>query len=310
MPFQTAHDYQESNAAFFNCLMTSGQEKRAEDSLNNYTRTQVRELSFMDITVPPFKVEDSECDMQVDTDNLCKVFEYEPNSPGAQAVPFGTTPPSFYLRGKRYKVTGSRLHTPRMTKDVTELRSFRMDIRQIVADGMIKELLAEKDAIYLGAVNSILLGADVVIPSSGIAQWRTSSGGISRNTWIESLKTMPQASGHLEAATVLINSVTRKEFQKWPRDEWGGDGAETQLREGVTFDTLDNKKFVTTIKRGLVPDGTMFQFAGPEFVGKSLYFDDTTVYVKTDAWLMETFAYWYGGMTIANVGGLARHDFN
>jgi hypothetical protein len=304
----TQVDYAQSNAAFFDCV-ENGREKQAADSLNDFTRLKVRELSFMDNIIAPFKVDDTELDMQYDTDKPCKVFEREPDSPAAVSVPLGTTPTMFYVRGPRYRVMMARILTPRMTKDIAELRTYRMDIRQIVADNMIKDLLAEKDTKYLAAVTTALVGQDQTVPLTGAVQWKSYAGGMTRTNYIESTKIMPSTSAHLESAVELWNNLTIKEWQKFGRDEMGGDLSQQLLKDGYAQSEWNNKRRVITIKRGLVPDGTYYQFAGPEYIGKSLYLVDTTVYVKHEGYFIDSFAYWYGGASIANVAGLARTDF-
>jgi len=98
-----------------------------------------------------------------------------------------------------------------------------MDIRQVLSDNSIKDMLAEEDGTFITEVNLLLVGADVVVPATGVAQHQTIAGGITRDTINDALKIMPSTPNHLETATMLINNVTAKEFQKWTRDEVGGD---------------------------------------------------------------------------------------
>ena len=52
----------------------------------------------------------------------------------------------------KYRVMFSRVLTPRFTKDIDELRSYNMDIRQVLADEIAKNMVAEMDEQFMRAV--------------------------------------------------------------------------------------------------------------------------------------------------------------
>ncbi len=141
-----------------------GMKKEAQDAINDYTRVKMREDGFLRRILPPIQITNDELDRQVDTDKPVKVIDKEPDSPGAISVPFASLPMNRYIRGPRYRVMFDRILTPKFTKDVDELRTYDMDIRQILSDNSIKDMLAEEDGKFLGAVNSLLLATD----SSGV----------------------------------------------------------------------------------------------------------------------------------------------
>ena len=66
---------------------------------------------------------------------------------------------NLYIRGPRYLVMMDRIVTPRFTKDVDELRTWIMDIRQVLSDNAIKDMLAEEDGKFITAVNTALVAA-------------------------------------------------------------------------------------------------------------------------------------------------------
>jgi hypothetical protein len=184
-----------------------------------------------------------------------------------------------------------------------------MDIRQVLSDNAIKDMLAEEDSKFLTAVNTALVNPNVVVPLSGVVQWETIFGGISRDTVQEALKVMPRTPSHLEVNTVLVNNVTVRELLKWGYDEAGGDISGDFLKKGWSELDLMYVKWVVTIKRDLVPDDTMFFFGDPRFIGKSYLLEDTTMHIKREAFMIEFFAYETLGGSIGHTGGLARVDF-
>lgn len=297
------------NETLFEQLSTPGLEKRAADAVNEFTRTKMREDGFYRRIIPPLQISNDELDRQVDTDKPVKVVDKEPDSPAAISIPFANLPINVYIRGPRYRVLFDRIVTPRFTKDVDELRTWVMDIRQVLSDNAIKDMLAEEDSKFLTAVNACLVGQDATVPVSGVAQWQSISGGITRETMQDAFKIMPKTPSHLEVHSVLINNVTIREILKWGRDEMGGDFSQDLVKNGWSEQEFMNARFIITIKRDLVADDTIFMFADPKFIGKSFLLEDTTMYIKREAFMLEFFAYETTGGSIGHTGGLARADF-
>ena len=284
--------------------------KNAQDALNDYTRVRMREEGFARKIIPPQTISNSELDRQVDTDKPVKICDKEPDSPAAITIPFATLPQNRYIRGPRYRVMFDRIVTPRFTKDVVELKTYNMDIRQILSDNAIKDMLAEEDRKFLTACNTLLGGSvGSTVSSTGVVQWKQISGGITRDSIAEAMKIMPSTPSHLETSTVLVNNVTVKDIMKWGRDEVGGDLSQELLQNGFAERIMFGVRWIITIKRNLVPDNTIFMFADPKFLGKFFILEDTTMYIDRKAFMLEFYAYESIGATIANVAGVARADF-
>ena len=297
------------NEAILEQLTTPGMQKQAIDAINDYTRTTMREDGFYRRIIPPLPVTNGDLHRQVDTPKPCIIVDKEPGSPAAVSIPFATQPIEVYIRGKRYRVTFSRITTPRFTVDVDELRTWVMDIRQVMSDNALKDLLAVEDGQFMTAVEAVLVGADQVVPYSGVAQWETIAGGITRDTWEDSLKIMERTDSHLAPRTALMNNITIHEFKKWGRDEMGGDFSQDVVKNGWTEVRFGDLDLVITIKRNLVPDNRIYYFADPKFIGKNYVLEDTIMNVKAEAFMIEFFAYETVGGSIGHSGGLAAATF-
>jgi len=284
-------------------------EKQAVDAVNDFTRTKMREDGFYRRLMPPIPISNDELDRQVDTDKPVKVVDKEPDSPAAISIPFATLPTNLYIRGPRYRVMFDRIVTPRFTKDVDELRTWVMDIRQVLSDNAIKDMLAEEDGKFIRAVNTALVGPSLTVPTSGVVQYEVIAGGITRDTLFDSLKVMPNTPSNLEVHAVLLNNITIKEVCKFSRNEMGGDLSADIMRNGWALQEFAGVKWIITIKKGLVPTNTMYHFADPKFIGKSYVLEDTTMYIRREAYMLEFFAYETMGGTIGHTSGLARVDF-
>jgi hypothetical protein len=283
--------------------------KSAQDTVTEFTRLKMREDGFWRKILPPINVSNDDLDRQVDTDLPVIVVDMEVDSPAAASIPYGTLPFNEYISGHRYRVMFDRIVTPRFTKDVDELRTYHMDIRQVLSDNAIKDMLAEEDGKAIAVIDSLLVGQDVVLPLTGVAQWQTIEGGVTRDNFAESLKVLPSTPMHLEAATVLINNITAKDFMKWGRDEVGGDLAQEILQKGFGERSIMGVRVLVTIKTDLVETNSMYQFAEPTKLGKFFVLEDSTMFIDRRAYMLEFFAYEQIGSCVANVAAIGRVDF-
>lgn len=283
--------------------------KEAADAVNDYTRVKIREDGYWRRILPPVQITNDELDRQVDTDKPVKIIDKEPDSPAAISVPFATLPMNRYIRGPRYRVMFDRIMTPRFTKDVDELRTYQMDIRQILSDNSIKDLLAEEDGKATRTINTMLVGPNSIVPDTGVAQWVTINGGVTRDTLAEAMKVLPRTPNHLNVATVLVNNVTIWDIVKFGRDEVGGDMSQELFKAGFSEQELMGRRWIITIKRDLVPDSTIFLFAEPKFLGKFFILEDVTMYVDRRAFMLEFFSYEALGSSIGNIAAIGRVDF-
>lgn len=284
-------------------------QKEAVDGINEFTRTRMREDSFMNRIMPSQPISNDELDRNVSTDKPIKVIDKEPDSPAAITIPFATLPMNLYIRGNRYLVMMDRIVTPRFTKDVDELRTWVMDIRQVLSDNAIKDMLAELDGKFIFAVNTALVGANVVLPTSGKAQYQTIPGGITRDSLWDAFKVQGDTPFSLEVNTVLVNHITIKDVAKLGRDEMGGDLSVDIMKNGWTEKNFMGVPWIITIKKDLVPTGHMYTFADPKFIGKHFELEPTTMYVRREAFMIEFFSYRTGGATLGHTGGFAHISF-
>ena len=286
---------------------------------SDYIRMKLREEGFMRKILPAQTITGDDLSKQVHTDKPSKIVELEPDSPGAMSIPFGEFPTSTYIYGKRWLVTLNRIATPMFNKDVAELHDYDLDIRQVISDNALKDLQAEEDGKFIQTCNSILsndgMSAGVNLPygpnGADVKLWRVLSGGLTRENVAESKKIMMSAGARLRPQTALVNQKTAVEFEKWTREEVGGDMAQSILVNGWAAEA--NKwcglNWITTVKDDLVPDNSMFLFAAPEFLGRLYFLEDTTMFVKREGPMLSWYAYEMLGGGIANVAALSRVDF-
>lgn len=297
------------NQAFLESVTTPGLEKRAIDAVNDFTRTTMREDGFHRRIMAYLPISNDELDRSLVTPAPIKIIDKEPGSPASLSVPFADQPVEYYIRGARYQVTFGRIMSPRFTVDVDELRTWIMDIRQVISDNSIKDMLAEEDSAFIAALNTALVGQGSVVPYSGKVQWQAISGGIDRDTMQDSLKIMPRTPSRLEVRKGLVNNITIREFMKWRRDEVGGDFSQDVLLNGWSRQEFMNVTWEVTIKQDLVPENRVYYFADEKFIGRAYELEATTMNIKRDGPMIEFYNYETIGASIGHTGGLAAADF-
>lgn len=293
--------------------LTSGNEamvKNAARAVDDFTRLRVREEGILRQVLPFTTLAYSDLDKQVDTDKNVRVEEMEPESPGAMGIPYGGLPGSYQITQRRYRVVMARIATAQATKDTGQLYAYETDVRQIVSDNSIKDILAEEDGGWFSACNQLLGSAGATVSQTGSVQWEEIDGGVTRESLNDALSIMGKTPRRVQPATAVVNTQFARQIQKWGRDEIGGDLAQELLTRGFTSrDNFLNVRWLVTIKREIVGDSAMFMFAEPKFLGKAYALEDITMFVKAEAYLVRFFAYEQIGAACGNVGGIARADF-
>jgi hypothetical protein len=295
----------QSNKHFFG-LLEGGSVKEAQDMVTDFTRIKIRESSFFEKVLPSVKIGNDELTPQLGTDKNVKLVEREPGSPGAITVPLGAQPVAYYFYGDRYPVYFDRLMTPKFQKDMSELRTYGMDIRQVLSDNAILDMDFELDYKMLLAVDSIVGNEGSTVAETGIVQNLVISGGTTRSTLASMLKILPSTFAHLETACVVVNNVTIKNIISFDRLAAGGDMSESMFNEGFQAKKLYGVTWIVTSKTELVANDVYYLYASPEFLGKSLVLDDTTMYVEKKSFNLEFYAYAERGATIGNPAAVAR----
>lgn len=303
----------ERNAAFIDNLESKdpGLTKKADTAANSFVRMKVREDCVFDKILEPQNLSDSELTMSVHDDNPVKVCSREPDSPAAVSIPFAKSPMSFYIEGDRFEVKFHRIATRKFTKDVIQLRSYDMDIRQVISDNAIRDMGAEKDSKWFTAVEAALGdAADTTVTFSNAIHWKTISGGVTRENLEDGAAIMPALPGRFEAALAVCNNLFVRQIMKFGRDEAGGDISQDWLTNGWKKIRFMNMDWITSIKHDIIPNNRVYYFADQSAIGKHYSLEDYTMVVKREYFMLTWFTFGCYGATFANPNAAAIADFD
>lgn len=284
--------------------------KHAQDRLGNFVRLMVREGSVTRNILVPEHVTHSDLDRQYDTDVPTIVVDVEPNAPAAISVGFATASPMIWMSAKRVRATFSRFQTDDVLYDVEQLATWEMDIQQVFADNIVRDILAREDGGFFNSVREFLGPVDTLNPVTGSYPHVTIHGGYTRESLQEALAVMPQSYYRLVPATAVVNVVTARRLLSLDSLELGFNMAERTFRDGFSEWKMDDINWIATNKLHVVQNDELFLFSDPRAIGKFFIFTDATLDIRVQngpefrmqAW--ETVA-----AVIANAAGLVLVKF-
>lgn len=287
-----------------------GEVKFASAEGSKMLKRRIYEEGFLRRVLPEETVTDDDLTPQLSHEYPCILKEMEGLSKGAKSVPFGDAPEIETYRGDKYLCVFNSITTPDYTKDLNELRTYQGDLRQLVTNNSLIHMQTEEDAQFIATVNTIVGGtAGAASAVTGAVQHFDIASGISRTSFPDICKIMPAF--NLNTGCVLMNKATAMEFTKWTRDQIGGDLAEKIFQKGVAAidGTIMGVKTIVTMKRALVPDGTIFIFAEPNYLGHFMSLQAPTMTVKKERDFISFGSRETVSLTLANVSAMARVNF-
>jgi hypothetical protein len=208
---------------------SDGEVKSASAAGTNMIRRRIREEGFTRRIIPPQTVTNDDLDRVLEHDRPVIIEDMEPLSPGAKSIPFGDSADTQFYYGNKYACVFNPITTPEWTKDINELRTYRMDLRQVITDNSLKDMQTEEDGKFIAMVDEIV-GSTAGVGAAGVQQNFNISGGITRDTYVEVLSKLEDQ--NLNNGIFLMNRRTAKEFIKFDRNEFGGDKAQDSVLAG------------------------------------------------------------------------------
>jgi hypothetical protein len=231
----------------------NGEVKQASAAGTNMIRRRIREEGFTRRIIPPVPVTNDDLDRVLTHDRPVIIEDMEPLSKGAKTIPFGDSADSEQYYGNKFACVFNPITTPEWTKDINELRTYRMDLRQVITDNSLKDIQTEEDGKFLAGVDTICgptvsNGAPGVglggtqqyfecVPFAIAAGYNSNSTGTGAWSWgrADYAKVLSVLENqNLNNGIILMNRKTAKQFLTFDRSEIGGDLAQELFKEGLT----------------------------------------------------------------------------
>jgi hypothetical protein len=293
-----------------------GEVKSASAAGTNMIRRRIREEGFTRRIIPPVQATNDDLDRVLTHDRPVIIEDMEPLSKGAKSIAFGDTADTEFYNGNKFACVFNPITTPEWTKDINELRTYRMDLRQVITDNSLKDIQTEEDGKFIASCDSIV-GAVNGVGAAGVVQnWEcVPQAGAHAYLWgrTDYKKVLSVLEDqNLNNGVILMNRKTAKQFLGFDRSEIGGDLSQDLFKEGLTAlqeAKIFGVKHLFTIKRNLVPDNVIYLFSEPGFLGRFYTLSDVTLYVEKKKDTLRSSARETISVTIANVAAVAKVTF-
>ena len=288
--------------------------KSASSAGSNMIRRRIREDGFSRNILPPKAVTNDQLDRVADHDRPVMIEDMEPESRGAKSIPFGDTADTEFYYGSKYVCSFNAITTPEFTKDINELRTYRMDLRRVITDNALRDIQAEEDWQFISAVDQIVGTENTNDGLGGRTQnftvAKSNGNHFDRADYVEVLSKLENA--NLNNGVFLMNRKTAKTFLTFNRSEIGGDLSQSLLTDGLSAlqeAKIFGVKHLFTIKADMVPDDVVYCFAEPDYLGKFYTLQEPTMYVEKKKDILRFSARETLSVTFANLAGVARIRF-
>jgi hypothetical protein len=278
------------------------------------------EDSFMDTILEPEKITEKDLwKHPTDTEKPYVMFDIEPDMPGVASYAFNSISPMVTMGMRRAVVGFNRIITDRVSKDIDELVMNSISLRDVTAEYQFKQMLRHIDVRGLTCINLCVGQPGQVMATTGSVHNVEVSAVMDQHNFLDSLNIIPklgttgtyEESG-LACKTLLMNQVTFTQFGHWG-EAWkiGETMAASVIKNGLTVfeDGVMGQKCVVSIKRKLIPDGTIYQFADPKFIGKTFVWREPEMVVDRQDFKVSFYVHSSRGGGVFVFGGLAKVQF-
>ena len=288
--------------------LASEPEKTAAEA-GAYIRTKLREVSFARKILPPVYVTAAELQRSVYHDQPVRIIDKEPDST-AMVINFRGQPNTFYVEGERFEVNFWNITSDEFEKAEEELMVYEMPIMEILERNTVKDIQYQEDYAFIKAVDQAI--ATNTANYTGRVNRETYSGSIDPAHFVALFDVLEDAGANALGTNPLMTDcilMNQKDFNKillWTAQYQGDDFATMITTEGFTYPKLMGKKVITTIKGNLVPPGTMYAFASPEFLGKFFLMGDIRFFIEKKRNIIIWSALETVGMAIGNIEAIAK----
>lgn len=289
------------------------QKSAAEGIHGEALRTQSVEQGILRRAVTPTKETINAQALQEDSVMPSYLREVCPGSVGAVVQTSSGSTPGMIMGLRRYRIKCYRNAATDVSGDVDVLAGYQEDCRKLFQEWQLRDMLFQEDEGGLALIYGCTGDMNTTWDSTNYRFAMTGARGcvglgatLTRGALAHLEKGLLSTNAVLEAATYITNVVTFRDFLSFSRDEAGGDWSEQMLMKGIgsVTDPL-GKNWVTTIKRGLVPDGYIIALAAKEFLGDFIEVQETKVEVEHKKWWVTASAWNMTGFALGNSAAVA-----
>lgn len=276
-----------------------GHIKEASEIGTSFIRTKVRQSSFVRELLPPETLTNSDLDRDDQTDLPRKIVEIEPDSM-ATFVPFKGTAERNWFKGPRYSVYFGKVETEKFTKSKFELMTYENDIRSILNENSVKDMADEEDRRFAETLEAIMTAYPTQDIDSVFHTGHLLPSVVQAGVRDLTMRKLPMGK-MLMTKSRYLDTITMD------RTLVGDTVASRHYDEGVESETkLFGYPVITTVKNDIISDDDVWFFAPQNYFGNMFLLQDATLFVKSEADMIEFWSYEALGIGVGNTKAVTR----
>ncbi len=273
--------------------------EKVAQKIGGYIKKRVREDGFARRILPPEVVTPAECQVGLDHDGLIKVVRLEPEV-GAMVLTWRGQMEPQYLEADRAALGFHTIASKEITKTEQELLAYGSGIEQLIEQFSIKDIHEKEDGIFMAGVGSAILKQSQATRNLA----KSSTGDTIQPEDLRDLMIM-LSQKKLALTTLLMSYSTFAEVNVWDSTDVGNDVKSEVTINGFKYPTLHGYRLVLSNKNDLLPEGWIFGYADPEYMGEFDVLNDIKFYVEKKKNLVSWAAAEDVGMILANIESCA-----
>lgn len=287
-------------------------EKLASTAQESIIKRKMREDSFAPAILPldDYSRDNSAFSQTVDREDPFVIIEMEADQFGPKTLSWNDTGDIREFAGNKFELAFTRNTTPVFTKNINFLRTYKMDLTQMVEDNCVRDLNRQKDHIFIAGVDELVGPQYGVSPETGLQQNVTYNTRLTKKQHAFSVQLLADRS--LPTGAFLINRRTASDVLLWDEDvadRGANDFTEKLTREGLgAFEKfkLHGVEYIVTMKNDIVPNGVVYQFTTPDYLGKGGSLQPMKMFIEKKEDIIRWHATEILGWTIANAPGVQK----
>ena len=298
--------FQEFNTRFLEKVSSVAGQAELQEAGRQYVKIELLESAFSRAILPQEPITTADCQRNLNDQSLYLLRDVEPTASAVGVDNLGE-PDGSYVSGTRYKIPIINFTTKRFQITIEDLRAYQYKITKRIEDKSVPILEKLEDTYF------IKLAAAAITTSTSTAGKIVGEGtGAATNmalTALDIVKIKNTLMGGVPATTALDTRKKEVAALLMAQESFeyavvlpsaGDDFGKDRVLNGITSDTLYGTKVVRSIKTDLVPQGVIFAFTSPDFLGHNFALGDPSFEIKSNFGLIEWQTKESVGMGIGN----------
>lgn len=263
-----------------------------------YIRDKIRESAFLRKILPPIPITKEECDrIPGSRKGLQKVVDIEVDAV-AQSLPMNGESDNTYIRGESVGIRFHKIASDEYQISEGDLLSYEMPITKIIEKNALKAIEKVEDSTFIAACQA-------AVTQTGKEFTYVTSEPYLTSRVLTTGYNLLESGDQLQCSAVLMNRSCWNDLMGNGRSEFDSKAYDV-LINGLSEETLHNKRIFITNKTDLVPHNEIWFFTAPEFLGRFYALTDAKLWIDTHAEFLKYKIWEYVGVGIVNIKSIAK----